>query len=966
MAQRVYLCYRDHWVMKMDRRADRHNGYEAFHRVSSNSNIRNFRISPKASRINTSTFSNRNKTGIWNSPWRFCFSRPFAIFLSARLRLVTLVAILSLGAPCSAQTKPPASPQSAQNAAASNSLPKQCLAPQSSSEQISMLLETVENHPTAGAYNTLGALFAAAGQVNCAIPAFQISLRLDAKNWEAHYNLALALLTSGDPTHATTELRAAIREKPDSATSHFALGTLLYNQKKLTPAAAEFDAVLKIDPNFPGAAISLAQVLVAQGNTSAAIALLQKALAQPPAPEQVVPVTVALGLAYSQAGQPAKAIETLQQLVASHPDSAEAHLGLGALEAGAQPPSLEAAIVEFREALRLDPNKDEARLALGRALISQQNFSDAIAPLREYVEREPVDYQGYYAAGLAYKGLQQWDPSVELLQRAARLNPSSYEVHYELGFALAETGQTERAIRELRAAEKIRPSAPEVHDQLAQLLAKSGQKELAQKEHGESAALASRGDSHAEAGKFNAEANQFLATGDARAAAGAYRQALRADPKNPQLHYNLSLALDKLGDQSAERHELEKAIQLNPDLAVAHNQLGILAMQRGRTAEAEAAFKKAIASDPQYADAQNNLGVLYSREGKDSDAATFYRQAIASDPKYTKAYVNLGLLLAEHGQVAQGEQQLRTAIQMNPGDPGAYTALGMIQGKTGRAAEAVESFRKAVSLEPNSADAHLNLGIALVDQYDRTNGFKEFSEAARLDPRSPAVHYNLGRFYFETAKYGDARKELEEALRLDPNHAPALYFLALAAKQDNDLDRSTELFEKVIALQPGNPDAQFLLGQNLEHQGKTAEAIAHWKLALQADPNYSQALYNLARALRKSNDPEAQQYQDRYDTLQKNQQTTDRVQQLGNFALEASNAQNWPQAFAQMQEALELCGECSEASHLHKNLGMMYVHTGKLDQAQEELQTALQLNPDDNDAKQGLAAIQNAASAQTK
>jgi tetratricopeptide (TPR) repeat protein len=284
----------------------------------------------------------------------------------------------------------------------------------------------------------------------------------------------------------------------------------------------------------------------------------------------------------------------------------------------------------------------------------------------------------------------------------------------------------------------------------------------------------------------------------------------------------------------------------------------------------------------------------------------------------------------------------------------------MIQGKTGQAAEAVESFRKAVSLEPNSADAHLNLGIALVDQYNRTDGFKEFSEAARLDSRSPAVHYNLGRFYFETAKYDEARKELEKAVLLDPDHAPALYFLALAAKQDNDLARSTELFEKVIALQPENPDAQFLLGQNLEHQGKSAEAIAHWKLALQADPNYSQALYNLARALKKANDPEAQQYQDRYDTLQKNQQITDRVQQLGNFALEASNAQNWPQAFDQMHEALELCGQCTEAAHLHRNLGMMYIRTGNVEQAQKELETVLQLNPDDADAKQALAAIQSA------
>jgi tetratricopeptide (TPR) repeat protein len=252
-----------------------------------------------------------------------------------------------------------------------------------------------------------------------------------------------------------------------------------------------------------------------------------------------------------------------------------------------------------------------------------------------------------------------------------------------------------------------------------------------------------------------------------------------------------------------------------------------------------------------------------------------------------------------------------------------------------------------------------------VDQYDRTGGFKEFQEAARLAPQSPAVHYNLGRFYFETAKYDDARKELEEAVRLDPSYAPALYFLALAAKQDNDLARSTNLFEKLLVLQPQNPDAQFLLGQNLEHQGKTAEAVAHWKLALQADPSYSQALYNLARAVKKTNDPEAQKYQDRYDQLQKDQQISDRVQQLGNFALAASNAQNWPQAFAQIQEAIQLCGSCPEAGHLHKNLGWMYFRTGKLDEAEKELGIALGLNPNDADAKQALASIQKAHTGHT-
>jgi tetratricopeptide (TPR) repeat protein len=889
-------------------------------------------------------------------------------FASARVGILALgfAAALAVARPCVAQSPTPARQDSSTNhSATSSALPKSCLSPEHASEQIATLLETVKLHPTAGAYNTLGALYAAAGQVKCAIPVFQLSVQMDSKNWEAHYNLALAFLTIRAPARATTELRAAIAEKPDSASSHFALATLLYNEKKLAPAAAEFDSVLKIDPSFPGAVISRAQLLMAQGNPTAAVALLETAVAHPPPIEQLVPLTVALGLAYAQSGNAAKAARTLQQFAASHPDSADAHVGLGTVYSEAQPANLEGAIAEFREALRIDPSKDEARLALGRALISQQKFADALGPLREYTEHEPRDFQGYYAAGLAHQGLRQSDSAIEMLQKAAQLAPEGYEVRYELGLALAAAGQNEHAIRELQVAEKIRPSTPDPHDQLARLFTKTGQEELARKEHAQYASLVSRGDPDAAAGKFNAQANQLLAAGNARAAANSYRDALRANPKNPRLHYNLSLALDKLGDRAAEQQELEKAIQLDPDLAAAHNQLGVLALQANRTSEAEREFKKAIAGDPGYAEAQNNLGVLYSREGQDQEAATLYQQAIDSDPKYIKAVVNLGLLLAQHGQVASAEQQLRAAIQIDSGDPGAYTALGMIQGKTGRGAEAVESFRKVVTLQPDAADAHLNLGIALVDQYDRAGGFKEFQRAAALAPQSPAVHYNLGRFYFETAQYEDARKELEQAVRLDPKYAPALYFLALAAKQDNDLPRSTELFEKLLMLQPENPDAQFLLGQNLEHQGNTTEALTHWKLALQADPNYSQALYNLARTLKKVNDPEAQKYQDRYDQLQKDQQISDRVQQLGNFALAASNAQNWPQAFAQMQEAVQLCGACPDAGHLHKNLGWMYFRTGKLEDAEKELGLALDLNPDDTDAQQALAAIQKAHVQQT-
>src|SRR5215469_12963218 len=110
--------------------------------------------------------------------------------------------------------------------------------------------------------------------------------------------------------------------------------------------------------------------------------------------------------------------------------------------------------------------------------------------------------------------------------------------------------RTDAAIQQLQAAEKIKPSSPDVYDQLALLFRKNGQQELAQKERIEAAEFRSRANGQAEAAELNAQANESLARGNARAAADAYRKALRLDPSNPRLHYNLSLALDKLGDQA--------------------------------------------------------------------------------------------------------------------------------------------------------------------------------------------------------------------------------------------------------------------------------------------------------------------------------------------------------------------------------------------------------------------------------
>jgi tetratricopeptide (TPR) repeat protein len=675
-------------------------------------------------------------------------------------------------------SKTAASPQSLPE------LPKVCLDPTKAKGKIADMLDTVRAHPTADAWNALGALYAQSDMLACATSAFEMALRLQPDSEEARYNLALALIKGGKPSQATRELQRLIRQKPQFAGAHYALGIVLGGEGKPDAAEREFEAAIRSDPHFYVAYLNLAELLGNENKHAAAISCLERAL--------------------------------------------------------------------------------------------------ALKPPREVA------------------------------------------------------GQLQTALDKVRAETK-------------------GQRLAAEKKP----LSAERA-----AGQLNNQANQLLAEGKVQEAVDAYRKALQLNPHYAQGHYNLSLALDKLGQLSEEQQQLEEAVKLDPALGVARDQLGLLALRSGTLDKAEQEFKSALAANPRDAEAQDSLGVLYNREGKDAQAETMFQRSIESDPKYAKAYFDLGMALAQRGQYAEAEKQLQTGIKMAPDDERGFTGLGMLLAKTGREAEAIPNFRKAVALDPGSPDAHVNLGIALADQYDLAGGLAEFSEAIRLDPHSSKAHYNLGRFYFYTGKYAEAQKELETACQIQPDYPGALYSLALDERQLNNVPRATELLEKVVTLNPGNADAQYLLGQNLDRLGKKDEAIAHWKIAVQADPNQSQSLYNLARALEERHDPEALQYMERFQALEKSNRLFDRVQALGNFAIEAANAQNLPQAVEQMQEAIQLCGQCAESAHLHRNLGLIYCRTGNTQEGEKELRAALQINPHDEDASKALALLEKVSSRQ--
>src|SRR6202035_5073001 len=208
-----------------------------------------------------------------------------------RYSLVDLGVLMTLAACVAAQNT---APSQAASTVGPSVLPKSCVEQNHPSEKLAALLESAHDHPTAGAYNTLGVLYAQADRVSCGVAAFEAALKLEDQNWEAHYNLALVLLRKGDRARAIHQLQTAIQQKPDSVSSHFALGSVFEEQKKWGNAEEHFRSALKIDPYFTQAAIKLSEVLITEGKPQAAVACLEDAVKQAP-PDQAAPVKAALG-----------------------------------------------------------------------------------------------------------------------------------------------------------------------------------------------------------------------------------------------------------------------------------------------------------------------------------------------------------------------------------------------------------------------------------------------------------------------------------------------------------------------------------------------------------------------------------------------------------------------------------------------------------------------------------------------
>jgi Ca-activated chloride channel family protein len=113
------------------------------------------------------------------------------------------------------------------------------------------------------------------------------------------------------------------------------------------------------------------------------------------------------------------------------------------------------------------------------------------------------------------------------------------------------------------------------------------------------------------------KANEAYKNGDYSRAAELYQQAIKTDPDNARLHFNLGNSLAKLGqtEQAQEAYDRFRNLTQNPnDQSLADYNTGRMYSEQGEFEKAAEFFRRSLQRNPDDSDAKHNYEMALNRQ----------------------------------------------------------------------------------------------------------------------------------------------------------------------------------------------------------------------------------------------------------------------------------------------------------------------------------------------------------------
>jgi tetratricopeptide (TPR) repeat protein len=393
----------------------------------------------------------------------------------------------------------------------------------------------------------------------------------------------------------------------------------------------------------------------------------------------------------------------------------------------------------LQKAVLCAPDIGDTYLRLGRALVLNGAFDNAVEAFQRYTELVPEEAAGYLELGAALSAGRKHELALPFLQKAVQMQPDNARALRILGQTFRFLKRHSEALDAFRRFAELKPhdSAGQEDFGRSMLAARTGDCGIAALQRAlelqpdRTGAMLALADALVIARRFH-EAKDYLkryvalkshdangqhrmgrvlaALGEHKAAFAAFRSALSLNPELIAVEFDLAKSLEKLNLLSEAGECLSRYTQSRPTDAVAHYEYGRLLMRQNRCELAISAFRASIALRPDRVGALRDLGLALKVLLRLAEAAETLSAYLKAKPEDVETAQEFGAILLELGQAQQACDLFQRLLASHPGRVGLRHRLGRALAALGRLQEAEQAFQDEIARHPKHMLSYLELG----------------------------------------------------------------------------------------------------------------------------------------------------------------------------------------------------------------------------------------------------------------
>lgn len=366
---------------------------------------------------------------------------------------------------------------------------------------------------------------------------------------------------------------------------------------------------------------------------------------------------------------------------------------------------------------------------------------------------------------------------------------------------------------------------------------------------------------------------------------------------------------------------------------------GLALVRSGHIDQAIDAFKKGLEMAPQDKVLLDATGAAYSMRGQLETARSYFNASLKVDPSFVPAKQNLGITLFALGRYAEAEDQFKS-LQGQPERSRAIANLflGMIAEKNSDCKAAVPELESSGALLYQYPDAALSFGKCEYQIGNQQLAVQALSAFDQIPDKSPPQYEQAADLYTRLGQDRQALEELAKA-RAGKGHAVGIEKKrAELFEKTGQLDEAQSAWEAVVAVKP-SADALMSLARVAKDRGALDVAMKSLQRAAEIEPEREDIYLE-------------------FSTICSDHANDSLALKTAEIGL--SHIPNSYRLTVQKGAALEKLGHLSDAEHTLReamsmqkdnsiallSLAVVQAHSGRTDEAERTLATAIRQFPD--------------------